>query len=1703
MEKSIRLLFTIILTLCTSYFTFSQTCNVTGATFVCVGSSITLTGSDTPAAINPWVSSNTSLATVSNSGVVNGISPGNVTLTYTTSTGCVATRTISVRPIPLITSQSTKTICSGDNVSLFFTSDQPSTSYSWSALNNTNVAGETTSPTPSNGINNNLSHTFTTNQTVIYNVIPSLNGCVGNSQTITITVRPKSTLNVSNSTICFGQQATITSTQSISGGSFLWSNGATTSSITVNPTVTTNYTLTYSIGGNCPTTAISTVTVNQNPNLTVSNTTICRGNTGQITAIASTPGGNYTWSTGATGNVLTSSPISTTNYTVTYSYGLCGPVIATGTIIVNNIASVSLSSTTICQGQSTTLSPAYSHSSGGTYLWSNGATTPTITVSPNTTTSYSVTYTMNGCTTMANPVVSTNATVVVKPISITPFVQDSICVGQTFVINPVVSPQGGTYLWSTNATTAAISVAPTVTTNYTLTYSFNGCSVSATKSIFVKPLPEVVVNPAYSCLNTPTVFTASSNLSNSTFLWSTGATTNTLQVNSLNQVTYSVVASSNGCNSLPKEVYITPFITLNSNINGANVCPGSPYPTITITPSHSGGTYIWSTGATTNTVTPTGQGDYTVSYSLNGCNTAIRTISITENNCDFSQNSCSTPNLMCSETSFTYPNATNKPNLGSVGCLSSTPNPTWFYLNISQAGSVMLNLSQTALSGQGLDVDYIVWGPFASPSSITGCSTGNFPTGPIASCSYSANFNETATIQNAQVGQTYVLLVTNFSNQAGNISVVEVNNSGAGSASCSLICDITEFTAVPTGCVNNQYNLSGVLSFVNPPSTGTLTVTNSCGGSQVFNPPFISPLTYNLTGLNANGSGCNLTAVFSASSSCNSTASYTAPTACQTPCSIQSLTAIPSACFNNTFSLAGSISFVNPPSTGTLTVTNSCGGTQTFNAPFSSPINYSFTGLTANGANCSVSATFSSNWACNATTNFTAPASCFSPCSIQSLTAVPSACSNNTFSLAGSVTFSNPPSSGTLTVTNSCGGTQTFNAPFTSPLNYSLTGLNANGSSCTVTATFSANTSCSASTNFTAPASCVLPCSIQSVTAVPSACFNNTFSLAGSVTFSNPPSSGTLTVTNSCGGTQTFNAPFTSPLNYNLTGLNANGSSCTVTATFSANTSCSASTNFTAPAPCILPCSIQSVTAVPSACFNNTFSLAGSVTFSNPPSSGTLTVTNSCGGTQTFNAPFTSPLNYNLTGLNANGSSCTVTATFSANTSCTASSNFTAPAPCVLPCSIQSVTAVAGTCLDNLFTLSGSVSFSNPPASGTLTVTNSCGGTQTFNAPFTSPINYSFADLTANGSSCTVSATFSAASNCTASTSYTAPVACGISSCVMQSINAVPGTCSSNLYSLDGTLIFSNPPSTGTLTITACGTSITLNPPFNSPLSFSVPNLNANGNSCSITASFSALGCQASSSFSAPVPCDCSLNTIAISGTTQACIGQNSTLTATVGLEGGNFIWFPGGETTQTITISPTEITTYEVYYSISVCPQIGEAWDVYVTEPTMPYFDQVPAICVSEPLNLPPNNSLNSILGTWSPSANNQETTTYTFTPNQGICANTTTMTIDVNSGPTFTLPSDQSICVGDNFATISFEDIPSGTVFTWTNDNPAIGLASSGTGNIASFEGLNTTSTNQTANISVIASLNGCSTPAQSFNLTVKPRPNASASISNQDNC
>jgi hypothetical protein len=98
---------------------------------------------------------------------------------------------------------------------------------------------------------------------------------------------------------------------------------------------------------------------------------------------------------------------------------------------------------------------------------------------------------------------------------------------------------------------------------------------------------------------------------------------------------------------------------------------------------------------------------------------------------------------------------------------------------------------------------------------------------------------------------------------------------------------------------------------------------------------------------------------------------------------------------------------------------------------------------------------------------------------------------------------------------------------------------------------------------------------------------------------------------------------------------------------------------------------------------------------------------------------------------------------------------------------------------------------------------------------------------------------------------------------------------------------------------------------------------------------------------------------------------------------------------------------------------------------------------------------------------------------------------TITVNPTPNVAVVANQDVCNGLPTANINYTGTVSGTAFAWTNNNTSIGLAASGTGNIASFIALNTTNTPVVASISVTPSANGCIGLTRSFTITVNPTP------------
>ena len=147
---------------------------------------------------------------------------------------------------------------------------------------------------------------------------------------------------------------------------------------------------------------------------------------------------------------------------------------------------------------------------------------------------------------------------------------------------------------------------------------------------------------------------------------------------------------------------------------------------------------------------------------------------------------CSAANSLCSSLGQPFLNTFQGITAeagNNYGCLTTQPNPTWFYLPVSSAGNLQFLIEQSSninFASANLDVDFICYGPFTSPT--VGC---NAPLSSIVDCSYSASSTEIVDIPNAQPGQYYLIMVTNFSNQAGYIRINQLAGSNQGALDCS------------------------------------------------------------------------------------------------------------------------------------------------------------------------------------------------------------------------------------------------------------------------------------------------------------------------------------------------------------------------------------------------------------------------------------------------------------------------------------------------------------------------------------------------------------------------------------------------------------------------------------------------------------------------------------------------------------------------------------------------------------------------------------------------------------------------------------------------------------------------------------------------------------------------------------------------------
>ena len=405
--------------------------------------------------------------------------------------------------------------------------------------------------------------------------------------------------------LSFCPTSSVTLTSS-SADTYRWSNGETTRSITVS--TSGNYSLVVGTGGCTATSAIINVnatappvTPTTTPNGSVS---FCAG--GNVT-ITSSAASSYSWSNGATTRSITVSTPGT--YKVTTGSGACSAtsstVNATLTASPSTPTVTASGTTSFCPGGSVTLTSSQSTA----YLWSNGSTNQTITVTASG--NYSVRVGSGSCTATSSTV-NVNANSSPPAPTVTASGSLSICQGNQVILT---SSTSSGYRWSTGETTQSISVSTAGTYNVR-TYAGPNCfSQSADKSITVKSAPATpVITPNGSTelsSSQPTV-SLSSTQANS-YSWSNNQTTNPIIINA--QGSYFVtITGTNGCTASSNPIVITSLICTppaipEISLSGPDIL--APGQTVNLT-SSSGNGYLWSTGETSRSITVSTAGIYTV-----------------------------------------------------------------------------------------------------------------------------------------------------------------------------------------------------------------------------------------------------------------------------------------------------------------------------------------------------------------------------------------------------------------------------------------------------------------------------------------------------------------------------------------------------------------------------------------------------------------------------------------------------------------------------------------------------------------------------------------------------------------------------------------------------------------------------------------------------------------------------------------------------------------------------------------------------------------------------------------------------------------------------------------------------------------------------------------------------------------------------------
>jgi hypothetical protein len=568
------------------------------------------------------------------------------------------TVTVEVAPTATLTAATATTFCGPGTLT----------------LNATAVAGATYQfLLDGQPISGATSATYTTTATASGSysvVVSSALGCSATSTAIAVTVNPATTATFSyaSNTLCVSGSAATPTVTGTAGGTFSSTTGltidATTGAITPSTSTPGTYTVTYSVGGACPSSATASVTITTAPVATFSYaaTGFCASQTATAAPVfgAGASAGTFSSTAGLTLNAATGAITPSTStpgtYVVTNSIaaaGGCAAATATFSVTITAapVATFSYAATSFCTSQTTAAAATLATgSTAGTFSSTTGltldATTGAITPSTSTPGTYTVTNTVAASGACAVTTATASVTITAAPVATFSYAAAGFCASQTATAAPVLGTgaSAGTFTSTTgltiNATTGAITPSTSTPGTYVVTNTVaaaGACAAAtATFSVTITAAPVATfsyANAAYCVGGTGTAApTLAAGATAGTFSSTTGltidATTGVINLATSTAGTYTVtntVAASGAC----AVTTATFSVTINARPAQPTVAPVYNGATTTLTSSSTTGNQWFLNGTlipgatnptyVVNTTAQFGQYTVVVTNAATGC----------------------------------------------------------------------------------------------------------------------------------------------------------------------------------------------------------------------------------------------------------------------------------------------------------------------------------------------------------------------------------------------------------------------------------------------------------------------------------------------------------------------------------------------------------------------------------------------------------------------------------------------------------------------------------------------------------------------------------------------------------------------------------------------------------------------------------------------------------------------------------------------------------------------------------------------------------------------------------------------------------------------------------------------------------------------------------------------------------------------------